>query len=236
MDPAAFAPPVNPSGLAQVLRILLYANILVASVVGILNAVFLREVNDLISGTGLPEARDEAGIAAVIAYTGQWLLLCVTAGFFIAWLHRVYKNTRGLGATDLRYGDGWAIGGWFVPAMWWGRPKEIVNDAWRASDPGLGLHAPRHEWDGAPVPGVFLAWWLVYNLWFAANFLTFLLWINTTEPEEERVAAAFAIGTEMILIVAALFALRVVTLLTDRQSERAAERERMAVPGAPAPV
>ena len=47
-------------------------------------------------------------------------------------------------------------------------------------------------------------------------------------------AAIFAICTEAMLIVTALLALRVVDMVTDRQNERAAARERMASPPVPA--
>ena len=159
-------PPADPSGRAQVLRWFLYAHIVVAAVVGILATVFHRAVGNLTGeGVGSTGQREETLAAVSIAYSGQLLLLCVTLGFFIAWLHRVYKNVRGLGADELRYDGGWAIGGWFVPILAWWRPKEIVNDTWRASDPALGVHARRYDWEGAPVPGVFLAWWLAYNFW-----------------------------------------------------------------------
>jgi hypothetical protein len=205
----------------------------VASVVGILAAVFMGVAADA-DETGITGRYDSTAAALTIVYAVQLLLLLVTLGFFIAWLHRLYSNLRGLGADELRFSEGWAIGGWFVPVMAWWRPKEIVNDTWRASDPDLGLHAPRHAWDAAPVPGVLLAWWLAYNLWGVMNWVTNRLFIATQDLEEERVAAGFAIATEAILIVATLLALRVVQMLTRRQAERAAARERTGLSPEPA--
>jgi hypothetical protein len=35
----------------------------------------------------------------------------------------------------MRWSAGWAIGAWFVPVLSLVRPKAILNDIWRASDP-----------------------------------------------------------------------------------------------------
>ena len=64
------------------------------------------------------------------------LLVCV--GLLIAWTHRLYRNLEPLGFRELRFGSGWAVGGWFVPFLNLVRPKQIVNDIWRAGDPALG--------------------------------------------------------------------------------------------------
>jgi len=64
-----------------------------------------------------------------LAVSGVFFLLwIVTAIFFIAWLHRAYKNLSALGVADLRFGTGWAIGAWFVPFLNLVRPIQIVND------------------------------------------------------------------------------------------------------------
>jgi hypothetical protein len=95
------------------------------------------------------------------------LFLMVCAGIFIAWFFQAYKNLRRLGVTNLRYGNGWAIGGWFVPilAMW--RPKQIANDVWRGSEPGSEVSS---GWKAVPVPS-FLHWW--WGLFLAQGILLY---------------------------------------------------------------
>jgi Domain of unknown function (DUF4328) len=71
------------------------------------------------------------------ALAGSLVLLTFvgTIVVYLVWFSRAYKNLTSLGATDLRYGSGWAIGAWFVPILNLWRPKQIANDIWRASDP-----------------------------------------------------------------------------------------------------
>ena len=76
---------------------------------------------------------------------------------FIMWLYRAYQNVDATDPGRRRYGYGWAISGWFVPILNFWRPKQIVNDIWRAGqnpgDPGFLL----------------IAWWL---LWIANGFVS----------------------------------------------------------------
>ena len=39
----------------------------------------------------------------------------------------------------LRYGNGWAIGAWFVPILSLVRPKQMANEIWRGSERGVDL-------------------------------------------------------------------------------------------------
>jgi hypothetical protein len=221
-------PPSDPSGLARAVRWLLYAQIVAAVVTGILEAVYLGVLGDLSDDEWFASAKLEDAASAVdLAYIVQTLLLLVTAGFFIAWLHRVYKNVRGLGAGDLRHGTGWAIGGWFVPILWWWRPKEIVNDTWRASDPALGMYAGRGEWADAPVPAVITAWWASWLIWGLVNRIANRMWTRADSLDVDRTATILALCTEPIMILAAVLAIRTVSMVTGRQAERAAARERM---------
>src|SRR5688500_9966452 len=61
--------------------------------------------------------------------------ILVAAIVFLIWFHRAYSNAAGLANGRLRWGTGWSVGAWFVPILWWWRPKQIANDVWRAGDP-----------------------------------------------------------------------------------------------------
>jgi hypothetical protein len=62
-------------------------------------------------------------------------LLIVTGVVFIAWFRCAYTTAVRFGSTGMRWSAGWAIGAWFVPVLSLVRPKAILNDIWRASDP-----------------------------------------------------------------------------------------------------
>jgi len=67
----------------------------------------------------------------------QLAVFALTALAFVVWFYRAYENLRPLGVENLRWGSGWAIGGWFVPLLNLVRPKSLANDIWRGSDPAL---------------------------------------------------------------------------------------------------
>jgi hypothetical protein len=93
----------------------------------------------------------------VIIGLGQLTMLIVTGIIFLVWFHRLYKNMPNLGMGPLRYGTGWAIGAWFVPILNLFRPKQIMNDIWRASD-GSFAYSPG-SFAGRDVSLLVNAWW-----------------------------------------------------------------------------
>jgi hypothetical protein len=82
--------------------------------------------------------------------------LLVSAGVFIAWFYRAYKNLRRLGVQNMRYRLGWAIGAWFVPILSLFRPKQIANDTWRGSERGVEVSM---QWRQVGVPSLVHWWW-----------------------------------------------------------------------------
>ncbi len=64
------------------------------------------------------------------------LIDVIGVGLLAVWTRRLYGNLRPLGFHELRFGEGWALGGWFVPVVNLVRPKQIVNDIWRAGESG----------------------------------------------------------------------------------------------------
>lgn len=149
----------------------------------------------------------------------QFGLLVVAAVFFIRWFHRAYKNLIPLGAGQLRFGPGWAIGGWFVPILSIWRPKQIANDIWRASDPGYppGTTA----WRAASVPGLFALWWAGF---LASNWLSqagLRLSISAEEVTELQRVTVMYLVADGVDLIAAVLAILVVRWTTARHEERA---------------
>ena len=87
------------------------------------------------------------------------LFLLVAAGVFIAWFFRAYKNLRRLGVQNMRYGNGWAIGAWFIPIFGMIRPKQIANDIWRGSERGVEVST---QWRQVEVPSLVHIWWALF--------------------------------------------------------------------------
>jgi hypothetical protein len=91
----------------------------------------------------------------------------ITAIVFIAWFYRAYCNLVRVGISDLRFGPGWAVGGWFIPIFNLFRQKQIANDIWKASAGAgtVGL-ARRAE---VPLSRTVNWWWAA---WILSGILT----------------------------------------------------------------
>jgi hypothetical protein len=153
----------------------------------------------------LPSARavdHDVRIASIAA--GAAVL--ITGVLFITWLYRLVKDIDRWRPGVLAHRPGWAIGGWFVPVLTWFRPKQMVDDGWRAS-------SPPGEW-AYTVP-----WWI--NAWWASYLVAgFTLFIGRAINRDTFSGLAtsdrvVAVGCAMY-VVAAAFATATVVSLTNR--------------------
>lgn len=150
-------PPRELSGLAWGVFVSLGA-VALLSVIRIVTAFHLHSVAD---PEGLATSIElESAYHTYSAWIGFFgLAVLFSAGAFIAWFFRAYKNLRRLGVQNMRYGDGWAIGAWFIPFFNMVRPKQIANDIWRGSEPGVEVSA---QWRQVEVPSLVHWWWALY--------------------------------------------------------------------------
>lgn len=233
-------PAKDPARLAAIARCLLIAQAVLALIT--LSVEFLY-LDALAATTPMAYPYDprveEVGQWLTLLYNAQLFGLVAGGGFFIAWLYRVYSNLRPLGAVELRHGEGWAIGGWFVPILALFKPLQLVNDAWRASDAKLGVVVPRAAWERARVPAMLLLWWIAFNLYMAVTGIVGGMRPDYFTLETDRTTTIASMVSDGLAVVAALLAVRVVTLVTERQRARAAAREQMPAPptwGPPLPA
>lgn len=166
----------------------------------------------------------------------QLVFLLVVGISMIVWTRRVYRNLEPLGARSLRFGEGWAIGGWFVPFLNLVRPKQIVDDVWRASDPARSEREPQAWRDRQVSP--LLHWW--WGAWIASNLIGFVAQAqDEATADAARSQAIWLMVSDGAGVVASLLALAVVLRLTDRQiarADRLAAREARVEVDGPAPA
>ena len=103
----------------------------------------------------------------------------------VFWARRLYGNLRPLGIRELRFSEGWALGTSLVPVINLFRPKQIVNDIWRAGGPEP---QPADAWDGRPVSNL-LSWWWFF--WVVLWLPTLFLGLEAEEPERVRSIGSF---------------------------------------------
>jgi hypothetical protein len=179
----------------------------------------VRESDDRVTTTGLLQAG--AYIACIVA--------------FLVWYGRAYRNLERLGSDGLRFGKRWAIAYWFIPIGNLFRPKQVMNDIWRGSDPELP--APAHHWQRNGVPALLHWWWA---LWLLSSFVANGLArpsLNSAETVDEAVSTATRfVVIDVIDVIPAVLGILVIRAITRRQEERRSRYERGVLPQTLAPV
>jgi hypothetical protein len=150
---------------------------------------------------------------------------------FLAWFRRAYANLAPLGASRLRYGRWWAVGAWVLPVFSLFRPKQLMNDIWRASDPDLPPNM-EDRWRHRPVAPMLGWWWVAFlasilvrsatteAVHAAASVMT--LGLLPSQLDRFQASADVQVLAELLTVVAGLLALGVVRRTTLRQEQRAA--------------
>lgn len=209
-------------GRANVVVALLVASVIVS----LLSILAERDIQSLIDAAlagqtvGLAEveaADDRVGLYAL----GGFVVLVGTAIAFLAWFHRAYVNIERLGARDLRASKGWSIGSWFVPIMNLVRPKQLMDDIWRASDPARPA-ADSESWRSAPSSGLIHLWWAAFLFGGLVSNIAARKIMAAETLAERRGAGQADMFSEYLLIPAAILAILVVRAVTSRQEVRAA--------------
>lgn len=151
-------PPYRLGGLGTWLRIALGVTILAAVVELIANQRYIGLENDLLDErlTSFSHARSVAH-AAEVTHTIFAIAAAITAILFLIWFYRAYRNLARAGITDLRFGPGWAVGGWFIPIFSFFRQKQIANDIWKGSVSAATVGTAR--WRAIPLSSALNWWW-----------------------------------------------------------------------------
>ena len=134
--------------------------------------------------------------------------MLATVVVFLCWLHRAHRNASQLGSDELRCSSRMAIGIWFVPILNLWRPKHVLDDVWRGSDP-----------DGSQSSDLILLWWGLFLVsGIIANIASRMSMATLADVRAQNtvdlVAYALRIG-------AAVAAAVLVRRITDRQERRA---------------
>lgn len=157
---------------------------------------------------------------ALVANNVSFLLLLVTAALFITWHYRMLRKLERILPTPLRHSPGWAIAGWFVPLLNLVRPKQMIDETWRAATPP---DAPRTR-----VPLSFHIWWAFWVLSEIANAIGTNL--PTHGPDDVVRSSNMLAAADALTLAAALLATVVVTRLDARDARVPEALPREAMP------
>jgi len=139
--------------------ILLYAISFVSTIFEyqLLNSWRMGSGVDMDAATSNDLRQQIIGIFQILAWIGSGIA-------FIMWFRRAYYNLHQ--KENMRYSDGWAAGGWFVPILNLWRPFQIMKEMYQTANQMLNSKTPFSPHTLGM--GALGAWWFC---WIINNFL-----------------------------------------------------------------
>jgi hypothetical protein len=219
-------PPVSVLNLGNWTCLALVLTILVSVATLVFRQIYLGRVSDLVDGHLISIHQLETAIDNLnaVGYISGGVGL-VTTILFIVWFHRAYRNLIRFGIDDVRYGPGWAVGGWFIPIFNLFRQKAIANDIWKGS--ASAAAGDSSDWRAAPLSNLVNWWW---GVWIASATIGFagfhrpetlasLESATISSLRDYRVSLWIWQGTGLIGIAAAVLAILYVRRVSRMQEE-----------------
>ena len=142
-------------------------------------------------------------------------LRVLAAIFFLVWLFRIFKN---LGPTKVRNSEhpaSWAIGVWFIPILNLFKPHQVMQQAWRDTDPDIDPTA-NYALAKPEFNSFILTWWIAY---IASNVIA-RIGNRIAENLPDTKAALVIMIISFIAAAPALMAIQLVWEITRRQEDR----------------
>lgn len=151
------------------------------------------------------------GMAAI----GTLILFLTTAVVFCCWKYRAYKNLKALGARELEYSPGWAVGYYFIPLLHLVRPAQVMSEIWRASGPEVKTEGPA-AWKALKPTHLITGWWAA---WITSGILAriSLQTASSASPETLTFSTYVGMAGSAISILGALFLISLIKGITRRQ-------------------
>jgi hypothetical protein len=170
-----------------------------------------------------PEADGDESTGATVLLLAQLFhvllylaVYAVATVLFCVFVHRSNRNARALGAKEMEYTPGWAVGWFFVPIAQLFKPYQAVREIHLASDPDAGPG----DWRGRPAPAVLSAWWAVYVVSNLAGAISLRVLLSR-DAAVRALSPWFDVLDGLLEIPLCLLALAVVRGIHQRQTAKA---------------
>jgi hypothetical protein len=217
-------PPQRLGALGVLVQIALGLVIAAAIVYLVADQIYIGVLTDFLHGNLPTVSHTESVTDTVHAANGALFILeMITAFAYLFWFYRAYRNLIRTGIRDVRFGPGWAVGGWFIPFFNLVRPKQVANDIWKGSVSAGTVGVAR--WREVGLSATINWWW---GVWIFAAVMIAIGNRAVTRASVEHVTFSTRLNTErtdiwlmqiglVALIVAAFLAILVVRRITKLQ-------------------
>jgi hypothetical protein len=135
-------------------------------------------------------------------------LLCAVA--ILAWIRLANKNARLLGARDMEFTPGWAIGWYFIPIANLWKPYQAMVEIWRASSGSA-------DWKSDETSGSLPGWWFAWLAFNVLGQMSFQRTVKAQEILELKNAAIATIAADVASMVLCILFLEIVKDIHHRQ-------------------
>lgn len=153
----------------------------ISAVIAIGQRSKIVDISDDVSLNPFGDAQDAesalSGIGGITFFVGLAIFILL-----IIWTSRGYKNIAAFGVTKYRLGTGMAVGAWFIPFYNMGGPKQIMNDTWRASEPGSDITS---GWTKRSILPITSIWWIGYFVLSTMSFVGYAMVTNDSSGFDE---------------------------------------------------
>ena len=144
------------------------------------------------------------------------VVFLATAVLWAMFVHRSCANAHELGARGMEFTPGWAVGWYFVPFANLFKPGQVMQEIYRATDPG----ADPDNWRWSPVPSLLNWWW---GAWVVSNVLGGMMarMAFASNPWSLGVSVALDVVDGALDVVLSVLAVRVIRAIASRQEQKA---------------
>jgi hypothetical protein len=172
----------DPSGLMKWTIWLMYAYILLTIFAVYSNALAYQLLSDFQNGTYVSEELALADAEVIDAQQGRvgllQIVLFISSGILmLRWIYRANSNARHLGASEMTFTPGWAVGWYFVPVATLWKPYQAMKEIWKAST------SPQ-DWTAATVSPLLSWWWFFWIVSNAAGNAALRMGLRAEELDE----------------------------------------------------
>lgn len=199
----------DSSGLARLLLFLLGTGVVLSALS--MASSFMQL--DLINRGGFADAEAEANdLRERVLGVCQLALSLTTTVVFGIWIVRANRNVRALGAENLTYTPGWALGYFFIPIVNLWKPYQAMTELWHASH-------QLHDWKQRPASSLLALWWAFWILANIVGQLALRMSMAATSLPAMKAATVMDIVSDCFFLPACFCAGLVVRKITRAQRD-----------------